>query len=613
MSRWQVPGRFFVVALFVLMGWTSAVRADVRGVVYASDGVTPIGGAIVTLQATSIRTVTAADGSFTLAAPDGPGRVIVAAKKGYYNAAATVTAPASGVTLLLEAVPQADNPDYSLVDPTMCSICHPNQYSDWFGSPMSNAGINTWVHDIYSGTGTPGGMGGFVYVRDSVFADTNPNSECASCHQPETWIADPFTRMEGPQDPTYPSAATLHGVSCEVCHKIADIDITHVNFPGIFPGVVTFTRPDGPPYQQVEYGVLGDTSFSSPSIMRPSYQPQLVAELCAACHQDASDPDEDHSYTGPISEPTYLEWEASSYADPQSPYFATCVDCHMPPSGQQFVCDPSFNPPARDPNTVRSHRILGTTPEFLENAVELTVQTQVTGSRLDVHVEVFNAHTGHHVPTGVTIRNMILLVEAWPAGGDPLADALTLLSGPTVHALGGVGDPAQGYYAGLPGRFYAKVNHDASGQGPTFFTDAVGILFDNRIPALDTDVSDYSFLLPPGSGDVQVRVRLIYRRSFRFLVDAKQWTQDGHGQPLEDVQPPHFGHLMESSETTVPYSHNCAGDLDGDFQIGLTDLARMLSHFGTSGRYADGDLDGDGDVDLSDLSALLGVFGTSCD
>ena len=28
--------------------------------------------------------------------------------------------------------------------------------------------------------------------------------------------------------------------------------------------------------------------------------------------------------------------------------------------------------------------------------------------------------------------------------------------------------------------------------------------------------------------------------------------------------------------------------------------------------YADGDLDGDGDVDLSDLAALLAVYGTSC-
>jgi hypothetical protein len=58
----------------------------------------------------------------------------------------------------------------------------------------------------------------------------------------------------------------------------------------------------------------------------------------------------------------------------------------------------------------------------------------------------------------------------------------------------------------------------------------------------------------------------------------------------------------------------CPGDLDGDNDIDITDLATLLVHYGvTSGAaYADGDLDGDGDVDLADLSALLAVYGTSC-
>ena len=58
----------------------------------------------------------------------------------------------------------------------------------------------------------------------------------------------------------------------------------------------------------------------------------------------------------------------------------------------------------------------------------------------------------------------------------------------------------------------------------------------------------------------------------------------------------------------------CPGDLDGDDQVGLADLAIMLSNFGTaSGALAaDGDLDGDGDVDLSDLALLLSLFGTIC-
>jgi hypothetical protein len=57
------------------------------------------------------------------------------------------------------------------------------------------------------------------------------------------------------------------------------------------------------------------------------------------------------------------------------------------------------------------------------------------------------------------------------------------------------------------------------------------------------------------------------------------------------------------------------GDLDGDRDVDLDDLATLLSNYGTTGgmTYEDGDLDGDGDVDLSDLAELLSRYGTSCE
>ncbi len=589
------------------------VRADiVSGVVRRAGDLAPIAGAKVTLQASLTHTFTQADGTFSIDVPAGPGRVIVGAAKGYFNAGVTVSAPASGVQITLTAVPPGDDPAYQFVAAETCGACHPNQLAEWTGSPMSQGGVNTWVHDIYNGTGTPGGMGGFVYTRDSVYAASNPNSDCASCHQPESWIPNPFSRMEGPQDAGYPSAAAMHGISCDICHKVADVDVSMIDFPGIFPGAVVYTRPQGPTPYQVQYGLLGDTTVYMPFMMRASYQPQLMAEVCGACHQDRSDPDGNQTYTGPVSEPTYVEWAESPYADPRSPYYSNCVSCHMPPSGETSFCT-ILNPPlVRDPSLIRSHNIRGTTQVFLENAVTMSLSTSVLAGTLQVDVTIENNLTGHHVPTGVTTRNMILLVEAWPDGLDPIADLLTFTGTQTVHPLGGVGDPALGYYAGRPGKLYAKVNHDAEGNSPTFFTDATGIVFDNRLTALESDATSYSFALPAESEDIRVRARLLFRRAWRDLVDAKVWTQDGHGNPLGDVEPPHYGYLMELAETSVPHCQAAGdGDVNSDGALNGLDIADFMDVFlaspggPLSSAFCASDMSHDAQVDLTDLGMFV--------
>lgn len=528
--------------------FAAAAHAQVSGVVQQAGTLAPIPNAIVSVQNSAVRTTSAVDGSFDLPAAIGPARVIVAAAQGFLNHSVRVDAPAAGVAIVLEAVPQGGAPGYTPVAPATCGACHPDQFAQWLDTPMALAGSNTWVQDVYDGTGTSGGTGGFVYVRDSIHAAANVESECAACHQPESWIDAPFTALA---DLAAPTNAALHGVSCEVCHKIGRVDETRLNFPGLHPDSVEWTRPQPPTFNQVQYGVLLDVDYTNPPLMRAAYQPQLVAETCAVCHQDKNDPDEDGDFeeaNGVISEPTYLEWEESPYADPNSPVFATCVDCHMPSFGASTVCIALVPPLLRDPQSIRSHAIAGTNAEFLENAALLEIQASEVEGAVEVSVSVTNDRTGHHLPTGVTVRNMILLVEA-----EREADAVPLsqTSGETVHALGGVGDPAAGYYAGRPGKLYAKVNHGIGGTGPVFFTEATGIAFDNRIPALATDTSTFRFARPAMAGNVRVRASLIYRRAFRALVDAKQWTQTGHGAPLEDIAPPYFGHLMEEAETTL--------------------------------------------------------------
>jgi len=60
----------------------------------------------------------------------------------------------------------------------------------------------------------------------------------------------------------------------------------------------------------------------------------------------------------------------------------------------------------------------------------------------------------------------------------------------------------------------------------------------------------------------------------------------------------------------------CTGDIDGDGQVALSDLAILLSAFGQCtgdpGFDAAADLDGDGCVALGDLAVLLSAFGLPC-
>jgi hypothetical protein len=101
------------------------------------------------------------------------------------------------------------------------------------------------------------------------------------------------------------------------------------------------------------------------------------------------------------------------------------------------------------------------------------------------------------------------------------------------------------------------------------------------------------------------------------------WTAGGSLELSGTIGQPDTDGNLTMSGTTLTLTGGfwpgvetfCYGDLNGDNEVGLADLAQLLGNYGTTSgaSYEDGDLDGDGNVDLGDLAELLGVYGTTCE
>ncbi len=547
--------RWIIFVLTSLPLW-----AQIQGTVVNANTHATIEGAIVKIQMQSESATTDANGFFELNDTADFPFVLTAAAYNYFNGFVTITEPADLNNILIEIEPIAQEaiPNYPLNEPEICEACHQDQVDEWAVSPMANTGLNTWVFDVYNGEGTPGGMNGFVYQRDSVHRFAKPNSDCSACHSPVHWLTD--IQNAGMGDINNPTTNMELGVQCEVCHRAHDVDENRLNFPGVMPESFSFFR--GP--QNLEFGLLGDVTYEE-FIMRGAYNPNLSAKLCAACHEDNVDHDDDNDYEDAGSVPhetTFSEWQ--NYRGIVGPENAqSCIECHMPLTSATRFC---IFVPNRPAFTARNHDIRGTTPDFLENAVTLHVATQVNLGQMEVIVDIENNLTGHAVPTGVVIRNMILLVDVL----DESQNRLAQMTGGMIDDIGGIGDPADGYYAGLPGQAFYKNMTDGVEDG-IFYTEATGYAFDNRIQPGDFYQDTLRFSLGGTAPDnVTLDVRLIYRRSFRYLLDQKGWTLTGHGNPLADIQPPHYGHLMERYEDLVDV---CGfKDLNGSTTVDMADL-----------------------------------------
>ncbi len=236
--------------------------------------------------------------------------------------------------------------------PEDCGACHSDQYREW----------QTSLHSKAMG---PGVMGQTLVMEKQ---DPATARLCWSCHAPlseqqpillqridgevQKWVRNPF----------FDPRLQRHGMTCAVCHVRA-----HRRF--------------GPPRRTASKvgdgriphgGFVAETAFGK-------------SAFCKGCHQFGED---GYALNGKLLENTYQEWLGSDYAAQG----VHCQDCHMPN---------------------RRHLWRGIhDPEMTRKGVTITVTRERVGDRggepLEVVVTVANTGTGHHFPTYLTPRVLVI-------------------------------------------------------------------------------------------------------------------------------------------------------------------------------------------------------------
>jgi len=467
--------------------------------VFVSEGGAPLQGASILQAGGEIQGVTGANGRFVAVVDTtwDADIYIVAAMEGRRSAGTEIDfIPTEDVALELAPV-SADNPDYTFGPPGLemmdsteyCAHCHFRYIEQFQESAHQNAASDAEVHDVYAGTASfsdqvsceeargrwlpgtlPGGEAGSrCYLGAGLLPDAT--STCGdvgqpACDDPTLSAADQPTVFGGCADCHAPGIngpaggghslldaegpAAEEGVHCDVCHKVADIDLAA---PAGVAGRLVLGRPSEPTrvagteFMPVMYGPRPDVLNP---LMRGAWTPLFSEALfCSGCHELDQAPVWSGAPVDTARWPegtlpilsTYTEWQAS-INNPGTP----CQVCHMPstdaPNGADIDLLETVSPGIaggwlRPEGTVRSHAFEGAFGIaedggiMLEDAALLTLETSVD-TDLVVSAELMNLGAGHAFPTGEPLRSLVLVIDATCDG-----ETMSQTAGSSITEVGG--------------------------------------------------------------------------------------------------------------------------------------------------------------------------------
>lgn len=324
----------------------------------------------------------------------------------------------------------ASPPGRSSVAPAMrCGECHEKIFDEWRGSGHARADSSP------------------AYAAMRVEA----GAACDRCHAP--------LRVAGEEE-----QVAREGVSCEVCHRIKAVEL---RAPG--------SAEAGPALELLDnrkYGPLcdADDHYFHKMGCSPLH---VESRFCAACH--------DWSVRAPSGEiipvfTEYAEWRALAGA-------MDCSDCHMPGEAGEAATG------ARPRGSVPHHGWLGRAGDLRRAALTLRVSATGDAERVRASVTVANRRAGHHVPTGLPGKQLIVRARVLDRAGAELA---------------------------RQERVYARVLVDQHGAEVPFYR-AARVGSDSRLAAHEERHEEFEL---EASGAGLLRVELVWRSASPALLAA---------------------------------------------------------------------------------------------
>ncbi|MFQ5413125.1 MAG: multiheme c-type cytochrome [Phycisphaerae bacterium] len=421
----------------------------------------------------------------------------------------------------------------------------------------------------------------FQAVQRLMLDDTGPESTryCAGCHDPiALFSGSKNVNVEG-----LTSVGADEGVSCIVCHSIAQTDIRgNADYTITQPVRYVGERTEGAFYKGLsDFLIRVYPDHHKTSFARSLYK---SAEYCAACHKQFID--EEVNQIGWVQlQNQYDNWQKSRWFHEGVPEKTiTCRECHMP---LQDSTDPAagdagdYNRSIAD-GKHRSHRFLAANqvmpalmklpgaeehvtlteawlrgeipiPEIADKwssgpviRVDLTVPERVgPGENVDVRVVLTNNKTGHSFPTGPLdiIRSWVELTvtddhdRVVYASGKPEPDG-RMDEDALVFKAEGIdrygNDIDKHNLWEMVGARFKRALFPGMSDTETYSFSCPG-LATPAVQDTDTDTQQLAFAAPEETGTLRVRAVLNYQKADAAFLDRLFGAEAGIRTPITAI------------------------------------------------------------------------------